>query len=123
MPTKGKTEGMESINSINGVRFSLDDVSLDDLIKKGYKNTTDNMKTETDRNKEAFEREFNNEKILEKFAGACASIMCISTVTGILLGDVFEMYIAEMRKELESDDTKALMEIGKLISGFVDKLS
>ena len=48
--------------------------------------------------------------------------MCISTVTGIPLGDVFEMYIAEMRKELESDDTKALMEIGKLISGFVDKL-
>ena len=122
MPTKGKAEGMESINSINGVRFSLDDVSLDDLIKKGYKNTTDNMKTETDRNKEAFEREFNDEKILEKFAGACASIMCISTVTGIPLEDVFEMYVAEMKKELESDDTRRVMEIGKQICGFLDKL-
>lgn len=122
MPTKGKAEGMESINSINGVRFSLDDVSLDDLIKKGYKNTTDNMKTETDRNKEAFEREFNDEKILEKFAGACASIMCISTVTEIPLEDVFEMYVAEMKKELESDDTKRVMEIGKQICGFLDKL-
>ena len=34
MPTKGKAEGMDSINSVNGVRFSLDDVSLDDIIKK-----------------------------------------------------------------------------------------
>ena len=59
----------------------------------------------------------------EKFAGACASVMCISTVTGIPLDDVLEMYVAEMRKELESDDIKAVMEIGKLISGFVDKLS
>ena len=112
MPTKEKTEGMESINSINGVRFSLDDVSLDDIIKKGYKNTTDNMKTESEKNKEAFEREFNDEKILEKFAGACASIMCISTVTGIPLEDVFEMYVAEMKKDLESEDTKSIMEIG-----------
>lgn len=122
MPTKGKAESMESINSINGVRFSLDDVSLDDLIKKGYKNTV-NTKTEAEKNKETFKKEFNDEKILEKFAGACASVMCISTVTGIPLDDVLEMYVAEMRKELESDDTKAIMEIGKLISSFVDKLA
>lgn len=123
MPTKGKAESMESINSINGVRFSLDDVSLDDLIKKGYKNTTDNMKTEAEKNKETFKKEFNDEKILEKFAGACASVMCISTITGIPLDDVLEMYVAEMRKELKSDDTKALMEIGKLFCDFVDKLA
>ena len=122
MPTKGKAESMESINSINGVRFSLDDVSLDDLIKKGYKNTV-NTKTEAEKNKETFKKEFNDEKILEKFAGACASVMCISTVTGIPLDDVLEMYVAEMRKELESDDTKAIMEIGKLISSFVDNLA
>lgn len=42
---------------------------------------------------------------------------------GISLDDVLEMYVAEMRKALESDDIKAVMEIGKLISGFVDKLS
>ena len=122
MPTKGKAESMESINSINGVRFSLDDVSLDDLIKKGYKNTV-NTKTEAEKNKETFKKEFNDEKILEKFAGACASVMCISTITGIPLDDVLEMYVAEMRKELKSDDTKALMEIGKLFCDFVDKLA
>ena len=122
MPTKGKAEGMDSINSVNGVRFSLDDVSLDDLIKKGYKNTV-NTKTEAEKNKETFKKEFNDEKILEKFAGACASVMCISTITGIPLDDVLEMYVAEMRKELKSDDTKALMEIGKLFCDFVDKLA
>lgn len=122
MPTKGKAESMESINSINGVRFSLDDVSLDDIIKKGYKNTV-NTKTEAEKNKETFKKEFNDEKILEKFAGACASVMCISTITGIPLDDVLEMYVAEMRKELKSDDTKALMEIGKLFCDFVDKLA
>lgn len=122
MPTKGKAESMESINSINGVRFSLDDISLDDIIKKGYKNTV-NTKTEAEKNKETFKKEFNDEKILEKFAGACASVMCISTITGIPLDDVLEMYVAEMRKELKSDDTKALMEIGKLLCDFVDKLA
>lgn len=122
MPTKGKAESMESINSINGVRFSLDDISLDDIIKKGYKNTV-NTKTEAEKNKETFKKEFNDEKILEKFAGACASVMCISTITGIPLDDVLEMYVAEMRKELKSDDTKALMEIGKLFCDFVDKLA
>lgn len=123
MPTKGKAEGMDSINSINGIRFSLDDVSLDDLIKKGYKNTTDNTKTEAEKNKEAFKREFEDDNILKQFAGACASVMCISTITGIPLDDVLEMYVAEMRKELKSDDTKALMEIGKLLCDFVDKLA
>ena len=122
MPTKGNAEGMDSINSVNGVRFSLDDVSLDDIIKKGYKNTV-NTKTEAEKNKETFKKEFNDEKILEKFAGACASVMCISTITGIPLDDVLEMYVAEMRKELKSDDTKALMEIGKLFCDFVDKLA
>ena len=123
MPTKGKAEGMDSINSVNGVRFSLDDVSLDDIIKKGYKNTTDNMKTESEKNKETFKKEFNDEKILEKFAGACASVMCISTITGISIDDVLDMYVYEMKKELKSDDTKALMEIGKLLCDFVDKLA
>ena len=122
MPTKGNAEGMDSINSVNGVRFSLDDISLDDIIKKGYKNTV-NTKTEAEKNKETFKKEFNDEKILEKFAGACASVMCISTITGIPLDDVLEMYVAEMRKELKSDDTKALMEIGKLFCDFVDKLA
>ena len=122
MPTKGKAEGMDSINSVNGVRFSLDDVSLDDIIKKGYKNTV-NTKTEAEKNKETFKKEFNDEKILEKFAGACASVMCISTITGISIDDVLDMYVYEMKKELKSDDTKALMEIGKLLCDFVDKLA
>lgn len=95
-------------------------ISLDELIKN-YKET-DGMPTGTNKNKEAFKKEFKTDRMFEKFCGACASVMCISTVTGISLEDVFEMYVAEMRKELESDDTKALMEIGKLISGFVDKL-
>ena len=123
MPTKGKAEGMDSINSVNGVRFSLDDVSLDDIIKKGYKNTTDNMKTESEKNKEAFKREFEDDNILKQFAGACASVMCISTITGISIDDVLDMYVYEMKKELNSDDTKALMEIGKLLCDFVDKLA
>ena len=123
MPTKGKAEGMDSINSVNGVRFSLDDVSLDDIIKKGYKNTTDNMKTESEKNKEAFKREFEDDNILKQFAGACASVMCISTITGISIDDVLDMYVYEMKKELKSDDTKALMEIGKLFCDFVDKLA
>ena len=81
------------------------------------------MPTGTNKNKEAFKKEFETDRMHEKFAGACASVMCISTVTGIPLDDVLEMYVAEMRKELESDDIKAVMEIGKFISGFVDKLS
>ena len=96
-------------------------ISLDELIKN-YKET-DGMPTGTNKNKEAFKKEFETDRMHEKFAGACASVMCISTVTGIPLDDVLEMYVAEMRKELESDDIKAVMEIGKLISGFVDKLS
>lgn len=96
-------------------------ISLDEFIKNYTK--TENAKTEAERNKEAFKKEFETDRMHEKFAGACASVMCISTVTGIPLDDVLEMYVAEMRKELESDDIKAVMEIGKLISGFVDKLS
>lgn len=96
-------------------------ISLDELINN-YKET-DGMPTGTNKNKEAFKKEFETDRMHEKFDGACASVMCISTVTGIPLDDVLEMYVAEMRKELESDDIKAVMEIGKLISGFVDKLS
>ena len=101
--------------------FNIKIASLDELIKK-YTETED-VKTEADKNKEAFNREFNDNNILDKFTSACASVMCISTVTGIPLDDVLEMYVAEMRKELESDHTKTVMEIGKLISSFIDKLS
>lgn len=101
--------------------FHIKIASLDELIKK-YTETED-VKTEADKNKEAFNKEFNDNNILDKFTSACASVMCISTVTGIPLNDVFEMYVAEMRKELERDNTKEIMEIGKLISGFIDKLA
>ena len=95
--------------------INIEIYSLDEFIKKHME--TEDVKTEADKDKEAFNKEFNDDKTLMKFVDACASIMCISTVTGIPLNDVFEMYVAKMRKELESDDTKVMMEIGKLISG------
>lgn len=74
-------------------------------------------------NRRVFEKEFySNRRMLDSLAGACASVMAISTTTGIPLDDVFDMFIEDMREELHSDDTVALMELGKLLNGLM-KLS
>lgn len=72
------------------------------------------------KNREAFEKEFySNKRMLDSLASACASVMTISTTTGIALDDVFDMFIDDMREELHSDDTASLMEIGKLLNGLL----
>lgn len=83
----------------------------------------DCAKDEKTKDREAFEKEFySNKRMLDSLASACASVMTISTTTGIALDDVFDMFIDDMREELHSDDTLSLMEVGKLLNGLL-KLS
>ncbi len=44
--------------------------------------------------------------------------MYISTLTDIPIDDVLDMYVDEMRNELHTEDTKALMEVGKFIKRY-----
>lgn len=100
--------------------MGIDELSLEELIKK-YKEIGD-TETDNNKNKEAFKKLFMNKQNLNHFTAACASVMSISTVTGIPLNDVFDMYVDEMKRELESDNTKAIMEIGKIISDLFDDI-
>ena len=64
----------------------------------------------TDR--ERFEREFNRDNIIERFSMTCGTVMSISSLTGIDLDKTLDMFVDEMRKELQSEDTKAMMKAG-----------
>ena len=67
-----------------------------------------------------FDKVFSEDKILNSVAKACAAIMYISTVTDIPIDEVTDMYVERMRNELNAEDTKSLLEVGKLINKFFD---
>lgn len=67
-----------------------------------------------------FDDVFNENRIIDAFASACASMMYISTVTDIPLDEVLDMWTAKMKEELNAEDTKSLLEVGKLINGLID---
>lgn len=104
-------------NTFDDITISIANAKeLDELIKK-----LTAADTGVDKKREAFNKEFESDKVLEKFAGAVASVMYISTLTDIPIDDVLDMYVDEMRNELHTEDTKALMEVGKLINSILDK--
>lgn len=67
-----------------------------------------------------FDKVFSEDKILNSVAKACAAIMYITTVTDIPIDEVADMYVERMRNELNAEDTKSLLEVGKLINRFFD---
>ena len=101
MTTKDIITAIELIDKIFGDEIEITTVK-DDVADKG--------KTE----RETFDAEFVSRKYGDRFAGAVSMVMAISTITDIPLNKVFDMYVEKMREELESDDTNALMNIGKL---------
>lgn len=69
-----------------------------------------------------FNEVFNKDRISDAFANSGAAMMYISTVTDIPLDEVLDMWTAKMKEELNADDTKSLLEVGKLINGLIDAM-
>lgn len=67
-----------------------------------------------------FDDVFNEDRVIDAFANAEAAMMYISTVTDIPLDGVFDMCTAKMKEELNAEDTKSLLEVGKLINSLID---
>ena len=86
-----------------------------------YEENNDPVKTEeVDGKIGRFDKVFSEDKILNSVAKACAAIMYITTVTDIPIDEVADMYVERMRNELNAEDTKSLLEVGKLINRFFD---
>lgn len=88
-----------------------------------FEDTYDEHKDATDglNNKaKQFDDVFNEDRIIDAFANAEAAMMYISTVTYIPLDRVFDMCTAKMKDELNAEDTKSLLEVGKLINSLID---
>lgn len=86
-----------------------------------YEENNDPVKTEeVDGKIGRFDKVFSEDKILNSVAKACAAIMYITTVTDIPIDEVTDMYVERMRNELNAEDTKSLLEVGKLINRFFD---
>ena len=86
-----------------------------------YEENNDAVKTEEiDGKIGRFDKVFSEDKILNSVAKACAAIMYITTVTDIPIDEVTDMYVEMMRNELNAEDTKSLLEVGKLINRFFD---
>lgn len=86
-----------------------------------YEENNDAVKTEeVDGKIGRFDKVFSEDKILNSVAKACAAIMYITTVTDIPIDEVTDMYVERMRNELNAEDTKSLLEVGKLINKFFD---
>ena len=86
-----------------------------------YEENNDGVKTEeVDGKIGRFDKVFSEDKILNSVAKACAAIMYITTVTDIPIDEVTDMYVERMRNELNAEDTKSLLEVGKLINKFFD---
>ena len=94
--------------------------SLLDTLDKIFGESNDSTNDEKLSKQEIFDNEFMSSKYKDRFAGAVAMVMSISTFTNIPLEEVFEMYIEKMREELEGDDTKAVMSIGKMLMDLAD---
>ena len=91
-----------------------------DALDKIFGESNDGTDDEKPSKQEIFDNEFMSSKYTDRFAGAVAMVMSISTITDIPLDEVFDMYVEKMREELEGDDTKALMSIGKMLMGSAD---
>lgn len=91
-----------------------------DALDKIFGESNDGTNDEKLSKQEIFDNEFMSSKYNDRFAGAVAMVMSISTITDIPLNEVFDMYVEKMREELESDDTNALMSIGKMFMGLAD---
>ena len=86
-----------------------------------YERNNDAVKTEeVDGKTGRFDKVFSEDKILNSVAKACAAIMYITTVTDIPIDEVTDMYVERMWNELNAEDTKSLLEVGKLINKFFD---
>lgn len=86
-----------------------------------YEENNDAVKTEeVDGKVGRFDKVFSEDEILNSVAKACAAIMYITTVTDIPIDEVTDMYVERMRNELNAEDTKSLLEVGKLINKFFD---
>lgn len=105
----------------NKITITEDEVrGLLDALDKIFGESNDGTNDEKLSKQEIFDNEFMSSKYDDRFAGAVAMVMSISTFTDIPLEEVFDMYVEKMRKELDSDDTKALMSIGKMFMGLAD---
>ena len=86
-----------------------------------YEVNNDSVKTEeVDGKIGRFNKVLSEDRILNSVAEACAAIMYITTVTDIPIDEVTDMYVERMRNELNAEDTKSLLEVGKLINGLID---
>ena len=86
-----------------------------------YEENNDAVKTEeVDSKAKRFNEVLNEDRILDSVAEACAAIMYITTVTDIPIDEVADMYVERMKNELNAEDTKSLLEVGKLINKFFD---
>lgn len=88
-----------------------------------YEENNDAVKTkEVDGKVGRFNEVFNEDTIIDAFVNSGAAMMYISTVTDIPLDEVLDMWTAKMKEELNADDTKSLLEVGKLINGPIDAM-
>lgn len=88
-----------------------------------YEENNDAIRTkEVDGNVERFDKAFSEDRIIDIFASAGAAMMYISTVADIPLDEVLDMWTARMKEELNAEDTKSLLEVGKLINGLIDAM-
>lgn len=88
-----------------------------------YEENNDAVKTEeVDGKVGRFNEVFNEDRIIDAFASAGAAMMYISTVTDIPLDEVLDMWTAKMKEELNAEDTKSLLEVGKLLNGLIDAM-
>ena len=72
--------------------------SLLDTLDKIFGESNDGTNDEKLSKQEIFDNEFMSSKYNDRFAGAVAMVMSISTFTNIPLEEVFEMYIEKMRR-------------------------
>ena len=88
-----------------------------------YEENNDAVKTkEVDGKVGRFNEVFNEDRIIDAFANSGAAMMYISTVTDIPLDEVLDMWTAKMKEELNAEDTKSLLEVGKLINSLIDTM-
>ncbi len=65
-----------------------------------------------------FNSDINSDIILDSIADAGAAIMYITSATGMSLDEAFDMYTERLKKELDAEDIKSLLELDKLINDF-----
>ena len=106
-----------------GTKVTITEDKVNDLLDafdKIFGESNDGTDDEKLSKQEIFDNEFTSPKYADRFNGAVAMVMSISTFTDIPLEEVFEMYIEKMREELKDEDTKFIMSIGKMLMGLAD---